>query len=80
MRSVFAAFAVLGISLSVPFLHEWTLDRGRRERVVEETQILSLRRQLEAARAELAELSRLEADVPDQLARVAKVEHAVGSL
>ncbi len=74
MRSVLLVLGLLGLSISVPLAHEWTLERARRQRISEETQILAIRRQLESARASLVELSALKQEAPEQVSRVRRVE------
>lgn len=80
MRSVLIAVVVLCVCLSVPLTNEWTLSRARRERVAAESQLLSLRRQIESARVALDELSRLRERAPETAERIARVENALGSV
>jgi S1-C subfamily serine protease len=68
------------LAASVPILHECILERQRRQRVAEESQVQSLRHQLEDARAALAALERIGDRTADEADRLARLETTLTTL
>lgn len=64
----------------MPVVHEWVLQRQQRQRVIEESQILSLRHQVEDARASLAEIGRVCEKAPEQVAKIQNLEQALAGV
>lgn len=80
MRTFFPIVALITLSASVPLLHEWVLDRQHRQRIAEESQIQSLRQQLDDARASLALLSQVCERAPEQASRISELQQTLSGV
>lgn len=79
LRPAIPVVGCLALAVSVPLIHEWTLSKARRQRIAEESQIASLRQQLEDARTTLGELRKLNDVTPIHDQRLQKVESTLST-
>jgi S1-C subfamily serine protease len=80
LKAFIPAIGFLGLAAAVPFVHDRILTKRLRERVAEESQLLTLRRQLDDARAALSELEEKGDTSAEEWKRVSRVEETLSSI
>ncbi|MFN0205701.1 MAG: trypsin-like peptidase domain-containing protein [Planctomycetota bacterium] len=80
VKTFFPVVTLLGLAISIPIVHEWVINRQQRRRVTDESQILSLKKQLEDARESLTSLNRIAESAPAQQAKIRELEQSLAGV